>query len=111
MDADLKKLENIVRVGTVSSVDIGSRTARVEFKDKGTAFVSGRLVVLQNQPFIPYYYVTQETEPRGGGSGDAAFESHTHELKILPWLPRVGQMVLCIMLPNGDGDGFVIGGM
>lgn len=32
-------------------------------------------------------------------------------VKVYPWLPYVGEMVLCIYLPNGDGDGFVIGGI
>lgn len=108
-EAELTRLKNILCVGTVSSVN--GRTARVEFKDKGKPYVSGPLVVLQNAPFIPAQSATQETEPRGGGSGDASFEKHTHEVKISPWLPYVGQMVLCAILPNGDGDGFVIGGM
>jgi hypothetical protein len=25
------------------------------------------------------------------------------------WIPEVGRLVLCIYLPNGDSDGFVIG--
>lgn len=110
-DAEFMQLKNIVRIGTVSSVNVGNRTARVTFRDKGETMVSGNLQVLKNQPFIPGYNVTQETEPRGGGSGEATFETHTHELKITPWLPQIGEMVLCIMLPNGDGDGFVIGGI
>lgn len=27
------------------------------------------------------------------------------------WLPHVGQLVLCLYLPNGESDGFVIGGI
>jgi phage baseplate assembly protein gpV len=27
------------------------------------------------------------------------------------WMPEVGQMVFCIMIPDGEGDGFVIGGI
>lgn len=30
-------------------------------------------------------------------------------LKDLPCIPAAGDFVLCIYLPNGDGDGFVIG--
>ncbi|MBE6012079.1 MAG: hypothetical protein E7234_05930 [Lachnospiraceae bacterium] len=28
-----------------------------------------------------------------------------------PWIPEIGQMVLCIYLPNGNGDGFILGGI
>ena len=35
------ELENIIRTGWVSSVDIPERTARVIFEDKGDTFVSG----------------------------------------------------------------------
>lgn len=36
--------------------------------------------------------------------------AHTQEIKVYPWLPYIGQMVVCLFLPNGDGDGFIIGG-
>lgn len=80
-EADFMKLKNIVRIGTVSSVDVESRTARVTFTDKGGAepLVSGPLQVVQN---------------------------HT-----AAWIPAAGQMVVCLFLPNADGDGFVIGGI
>ena len=29
--------------------------------------------------------------------------------RLTPWVPSVNDMVLCIMLPDGDGDGFIIG--
>lgn len=32
-------------------------------------------------------------------------------LKNSPFIPAAGDFVLCIYLPNGDGDGFVIGGI
>lgn len=38
----------------------------------------------------------------------------TDDLKIvqnIPWIPVVGQWVLCIFKPGGDGDGFIIGGI
>lgn len=31
--------------------------------------------------------------------------------QLTPWLPFIGQYVLCIFLPNGDGDGFILGGI
>ena len=45
-------LKEIVRVGTVSSVDAEQRTAKVIIYDKIKEFVSGPLKVLQNQPLI-----------------------------------------------------------
>lgn len=108
---DLTVLKNIVRTGTVSSVNAAERTARVTFRDKGQTFVSGPLKVLKNPPFIPAAGVAQETEEKGGGSGDAAFEAHKHAVTISPWLPSPGDYVLCIYIPTGDGDGFVIGGI
>ncbi len=37
-------------------------------------------------------------------------KSHEHEVKVYPWLPYEGQFVLCLYLPNGESDGFVLGG-
>lgn len=28
-----------------------------------------------------------------------------------PWKPKVGQWVLCIFKPDGEGDGFILGGI
>lgn len=103
--------KNIVRTGWVSSVDPKSRTARVTYRDKGQTFVSGSLKVICNQPFIPKKDAVQETEDQGGGSGEKAFEKHKHKVTINPWLPSLGDYVLCLYLPTGDGDGFVIGGI
>lgn len=94
---DITALRNIVRVGTVSSVDVKSRTARVAFHDKqdtaGKPLISGPLKVVQSPPFI------------------SIGEAEEHTLTIRPWLPYVGQFVLCLYLPNGESDGFVIGGI
>lgn len=108
---DFTALQNIVKTGWVSSVKAADRTARVTFKDKGQTYVSGPLKVLKNAPFIPTKGAPQQTEEKSGGSGDAAFEAHRHNVTISPWLPSPGDFVLCIFLPNGDGDGFVIGGI
>lgn len=39
----------------------------------------------------------------------------TGDLRIVkqqqPWIPIVGQWVLCIFKPDGEGDGFIIGGI
>ncbi|MEG2513940.1 MAG: hypothetical protein RSA92_01270 [Bacteroidaceae bacterium] len=36
---------------------------------------------------------------------------HKEKITIHPWLPYEGQYVLCIYLPKGESDGFVIGGI
>ncbi|MCL2636970.1 MAG: hypothetical protein FWD48_01235 [Oscillospiraceae bacterium] len=79
-----------VRIGAVSSVDTINRTARVSFADKpsenGRPLVSAPLAIMQNPPVIS-------------------------SISVQPWLPKVGQTVLCIFLPNGEGDGVIIGGL
>jgi len=73
--ADLNELKNMIRKGTVQSVNAGTMKARVKFGDKG-GIVSGELHIL-----------TRHTE----------------------WLPVVGDMVLCLMIPDGDGEGYIVG--
>lgn len=77
VEAEVAALKDIVRIGTVSSVDMSSRTARVVFPDKND-MVSGSLKIVKQEEI---------------------------------WLPAVGQAVLCLYLPNGESDGFVIGGI
>lgn len=73
-------LQNIIRIGTVSSVNPGNGTARVTFAEK-SEIVSGDLQVLQR-----------------------------NTLKNKDWaLPDVGEQVLCVFLPNGLESGFIIG--
>lgn len=38
-------------------------------------------------------------------------KNHKQTIKVYPWIPYVGQFVLCIYIPRDDGDGFVIGGI
>ena len=99
---NIDTLKNNVRIGTVSTVNSEDRTARVIFRDKSN-MVSGPLIVLRNQPSI----TVKGTEL----TYDGKTESHTHELTISPWLPYVGQTVVCLYPSNGGGDGFVLGGI
>ena len=138
-------LKDIVRIGTVSSVDVENRTARVIFPDKKD-LPSGELKVLQNQPLITVeksvdgsgwsYDAAYASVDRGLGLGESYTkaapdtirntksidyqcplhgidETKTHEqlITVYPWLPYIGQLVLCLYLPYGEGDGFVLGGI
>ena len=91
---------NMIRVGTVTDIRAETREVRVYFPDK--KIVSGWLKVVKNSPFIPEKDVPQRTEEA---------EEHAHEVKISPYLPKVGENVLCVFYPIPDGDGFVIGGV
>jgi phage baseplate assembly protein gpV len=73
--------ENIIRVGTVNSVDSVNRTARVAFHDKPG--VDGRPLISAPLAILNYSL----------------------------WIPEIGQTVLCVYLPQGEGDGIMIGGL
>jgi len=141
-------LKNLVRLGTVSSVNVEERTARVIFKDKNQ-LVSGELKVLANQPLITIekwvdgekwnYSAQYSSADRSLGLGESYVKVapdapdvitvdkkidykcplhgidetkyHKHVTKVYPWLPYVGQFVLCLYLANGESDGFVLGGI
>lgn len=72
-------LKNLIRVGRVSAVDPASATARVVFEAQD--LVSYDLPVLQRQTLRNKDY----------------------------YLPDVGEHVVCIFLPTGNAEGFVLG--
>jgi len=88
--ADLTELKNIARKGIVQSVDAGGMKARVKFEDKG-GIVSGALHILMRQESVKL--PTGET------------------VTTTKWVPPVGSMVLCLMIPDGDGEGYILGGV
>lgn len=79
--ADTNELKNMIRKGTVQSVNAESMKARVKFGDKG-GIVSGELYILTR---------------------------HSHKAYITEWIPEVGDFVLCLMIPEGDGEGYIVG--
>lgn len=180
MEMDAKAILNkVVRVGSVSSVDVASRTVRVAFADmldsEGNPLISGELKVLQNQPLITIekwveelggevkwdYSTEYNSHDRGLGLGESYVKKEYAEMKdviknekiikyekretinegspipvsctgkasecplngiieykknrqtvtVYPWLPYIGQFVVCLFLPNGESDGFVLGGI
>ena len=170
-------LNNLVRVGYVSDVDLEKRNARVIFNDKldenGKPLVSAWLRVLDNRPLITHEKWVEEigeenkyefeaeyhSHPRDLGLGEEYIKTaskpdifknrkivkyekretisegnpiqntcgcqgpecplhgviehklHHQKTTVYPWLPYVGQFVLCIYLPNGEHDGFILGGI
>lgn len=92
-----------LRIGQVSAVDTGRRMVRVRFPD--VEITSGWLKVLNTAPATgsgctaDYPSHTQEAE------------KHTHDINLISWFPKVGDMVLCVYNTGFNEDGFVIGGL
>ena len=76
----MNELENCIRFGKVSSINAGDCTAKVTFSDRDN-IVSYDLPVLQH------------------GTGATKFYS----------MPSVGQTAVCLFLPFGIENGFVLG--
>lgn len=89
-DNDIQELKDVVRIGIVSSVNPTDRTARVKIEDTG--IVTGDLKIVENQPTIE-------------------IEDIENKVIVKPWTPKVDDWVLCIFKPDGDGDGFIVGGI
>jgi hypothetical protein len=43
--------------------------------------------------------------------GETWAQLNRQTVTVYPWLPYVGQLVVCLYLPNGDCEGFVLGGI
>lgn len=95
-DNDMRELKDIVRVGIVSKVNEEKMTARVKIQDEG--IVTGDLKIVQNPPRTE---ISIE-------SGTCAAEC---VIIVKPWMPEIGQWVVCIFKPDGEGDGFILGGI
>lgn len=112
--ADVTELKNMVRLGTVMSVNKNDMTARVKFKDKG-GITSSPLHILKR----PVYVIPAMESGNEGKTAGTELEydvqgitekvKHYHEAYITSWVPSVNAMVLCIMMADGDGDGFIVG--
>ncbi len=92
---EIQSLKNIVRVGIVSKVNSENKTARVQIPEQG--IVTSELKIVQNMPKI-------EIKNKDDTPSDCSVE-------IEQWLPQVGQWVVCLFYPDGDGDGFILGGI
>lgn len=114
--ADLTELKNIVRKGIVHSVDKAAMKARVKFPDKG-GIISGDLFILvRPRHVVPTAgsesgSITAEKSLQYDKSDRLTTESHAHNAYITEWVPTIGSMVLCLMIPDGDGEGYILGGV
>lgn len=93
-------VKNMLRIGTVTDVDYGSRKARMRFHD--VDMTSDWLYVLDNRPCIPDYEGPQKTQVQDG---------HVHELIIRGWMPKIDDVVVALYLPMFNAEGFILGGV
>lgn len=104
-------LANLVRLGTVSTVDASKRKARVTFKDRDS-IVSGWLYVLQHYDASLFINPDAEHSHTSACGGTSTFPDHDHERShVTYWMPKVGDTVVALYLPVFNGDGFILGGI
>lgn len=100
--ADVVDFKNMVRKGIVQSVDQDTMKSRVKFGDKG-GIISGELhILIRNRIVVPV-----KTEKSGDKTKEES--GHSHKAYITEWVPEIGDMVLCLMIPDGDGEGYILG--
>lgn len=86
--------EHTTRIGTVSSVNVSERTARVKFEYLDD-MVSGPLRVLQRD---------------GCNLNIKLDDAHDHSgSETAFWMPKVGETVLCLYEPIDNGGGIILG--
>lgn len=103
--ADMTELKNMVRKGIVHSVNKKTMKARVKFPDKG-GIISGELFILTR----PRYIIPEKDKEEKKNEVETVL-NHTHNAYITPWTPEIGSMVLCLMIADGDGEGYILGGI
>ena len=129
-DMDIQELKDIVRIGMVSSVNPDKMTARVKIQELG--IVTSDLKIVQNTPLITvenkedgmewecnaeytgYHRNLGLKETYKKEYPDTIITTYSNKeqvIKVYPWIPYIGQWVLCIFKPDGEGDGFIVGGI
>lgn len=89
----MAEVNSMVRVGRVSSVNLGAKQCRVFFPDQGN-MVSDWLPVLQR----PMESV--EIKPA---------EEHVHKAYVTWWMPEVNDRVVVVYPYGWNTNGFVLG--
>lgn len=103
-------LENMVKVGKVSSVNATAKTARVIFPDLDN-MVSGELSVLQHPRAGVAIKEDGEHSHAVTNEACSCAGTHVHKATVTSWMPNVGETVLCIFPAIPDSDGYVLGVM
>ncbi|PWM64303.1 MAG: hypothetical protein DBX61_11820 [Clostridiales bacterium] len=85
-----------VRIGQVQNTNKEKRQVRVFFAYVG--IMSGWLTVLQSPPAVTIN--DSKTTP-----------VHNHAMDITPWMPKIGDNVLCLYVPGFNADGYVLGAL
>ena len=99
MDKDiLDALKRIIRIGVVQTFDAVTRKG---MKSSELKFVARpRHIAPNKQP------PDQEDDLVKIACDHCP---HQHEAYVMDWNPKPGVWVLCIMRPDGSGDGYVVG--
>lgn len=108
----------LARVGKVMDVKAANRTVRVKFESEG--IISGWLYVVQHyganlyiKPDDEHTHTITDTYTGGGSASTQPNHDHSPGSCVTYWMPKVNDTVLCLYLPtdDGNGDGFVLGGI
>lgn len=100
-------LKRIIRVGVVQSYDAVTRLARVKFEDKNGMKSSPLKCIARPRHIAPNPQPPDQEDDRVKKADN--HDGHDHESYVMDWNPKIGAWVLCIMRPDGSGDGYVIG--
>lgn len=106
-------MNDIIRIGIVSTVSPSDRTVRVQFPSDD--MVSGWLKVIKSPPLVTAAGKAGNKEIIADNNGIEICRDTSIDVdiktEVSPWLPAVGETVLCIYNPGFNEDGFVIGGL
>lgn len=105
-------MANLVRIGTVHSIDEATKKARVKYEALG--IISDWLYVLQHPSATVsvaenglHTHIITDTYSGGGTASEAG--GHTHVAHVVSWMPQINDKVLVLYLPVFDADGFILG--
>lgn len=108
-----------LRIGRVSNVDENNRAVRVRFESDN--MTSGWLKVLQAPPDVSVTLTdsasnSDNSDDNTEDNGDYSEENGGSEktgaaVEVKGWLPKIGDIVLCVYSEEWNSDGFVLGGL
>lgn len=103
----LDALKRIIRIGVVQTFDAVTRKGRVKFPDKNGLKSSELKFVARPRHIAPNKKPPDQEDDRVKKAEN--HDKHDHEAYVMDWNPKPGAWVLCIMRPDGSGDGYVVG--